>query len=114
MKLLRGSVAALLYMIVPATAQEHPTIPGNHKKLAACVYRGLDAERPGLFRLTDLGDTTDLTMEVHGGGATIRAFKATFIRVSDSITRLEIGDVVPPGYFASKVRPLATDCTSRR
>jgi hypothetical protein len=109
---LRTALATLM-LATPATAQEHPTIPGNYKRLATCVYRALDAERPGTFRLIDLGDTTDLTMEVHGGGMTMRSFKATFTRVSNSVTRLEIGDVVPPGHFASKVRPLATDCASQ-
>ena len=109
MKSLLGGVAAL-FMVAPAMAQDHPPLAGNFKKLASCVYRALDAERPGLFRMTDLGDATDLTMEVHGGGMTMQAFRATFTRISDGVTQLEV-EGMPPGYFAGKVRPLATDCT---
>jgi hypothetical protein len=96
-----------------AVAQPQPTIPGNFKKLAVCVYRALDPLSPGNFRMTDLGDATEITFETSGGGMTIRAMKATFSKVSENVTALEI-DGQWPGYYPSKVRPLANDCAGKR
>lgn len=95
-----------------AAAQSEPTIPGNFKKLAVCVYRALDPMAPGNFRMTDLIDSVEITFETHGGGMTVRAMKATFSKVSENVTALEI-EGKSPGYYPSKVRPLANECASK-
>jgi len=96
-----------------ALAQPQPTIPGNFKKIATCVYRALDPLAPGNFRMTDLIDSVEITFEAHGGGTTIRAMKATFAKVSDNVTALEV-EGQWPGYYPSKVRPLANECAGKQ
>jgi ribosomal protein S9 len=100
-------------MATSAIAQEQPNIAGNYKSLATCVYRSLDQMAPGQFRMTDLGDEVDVTLQVSGGGLSIQAMKATFRKVSTNVTSIAV-EGQSPGYYPSKVRPLANDCATRR
>jgi len=95
-----------------AEAQDHPTITGNYRTIAACVYRALDPMSPGNFRFTDLGTAAEITFETSGGGMTFRAMKATFSKISDNVTAIEI-EGQPPGHYPSKVRPLAAECADK-
>ncbi|MCK1676656.1 hypothetical protein [Bradyrhizobium sp. 150] len=63
--------------------------------------------------MTDLGDAVEITLETHGGGITVRAMKATFAKVADSETSLDV-EGQWPGHYPSKVRPLANECAMKR
>jgi len=112
-KMMLGGMAATMLAgcsaVTAAPDQPAAAIRGNYKKLAACVYQALDPLSPGNFRLTDLGGSAVITFETSGGGMTFRDLKASFVRVSETTTTLEI-EARPPGYYAEKVRPLADQC----
>jgi hypothetical protein len=106
------AILAMAALAAPAAAQDFPPIPGDYKRLAACVYRGLEAQSPGHWRLADLVDDIELTFIVTGGGLHLVPVKATFHKAGANVTTLMV-----EGYnehYASKVRPLATECATRR
>ncbi|PDT66394.1 hypothetical protein CO683_27020 [Bradyrhizobium ottawaense] len=108
-----GVCAFPLAVTSGASAQPQPSIRGNFKKIAVCVYRALDPLSPGNFRMTDLGDAVEITFETSGGGMTFRGMKATFTKVSETVTTIDV-EGPPPGYYPSKVRPLANECATKR
>ena len=106
------TAVALLTLATPAMAQEHPTIPGNYKKLAACVYRAMDVFLPGSWRLTDLVDDIELSSVIPIRGVPVRTVKANFRKVTDDITALDVEDEAKlPAFYP--VRSIATKCASR-
>lgn len=98
-------------MIAPAMAQEHPTIAGNHKKIAACVYRAFETFIPGGVRLTDLVDDVELTLTLPIRGLPVRTMKASFHKVADDVTALAVDDEATLPAFLP-VRSIATRCAS--
>ncbi len=93
-------------------AAEAP-IRGEYRKIAACVFKQLDPLSPGNFRLTTLPDEIVITFETTGGGMTFRDLKATFTAAGRNETAIEI-EGRPPGYYPSKVRPLAMTCATEQ
>lgn len=98
-------MTALATLLALETA---PAIAADYRDIAACVYKGLDAQSPGNFRITTLPREVIITFEVHGGGMTIQAMKATF----SADGRIDV-EGQPPGYYPKQVRPLAAQCGAR-
>ena len=86
-----------------------PVFSGDYRDIAACVFKQLDPMSPGNFRLTTLPNEIVITFETTGGGMTFRDLKATFTAVGRNQTSIDI-EGRPPGYYPSKVRPLASAC----
>ena len=100
------ATAALLCLVAPAAAQDHPTLAGNYKKIAACVYRTVDTFVTGSYRLTDLVDDIELTQVIPVRGVPIQTMKATFRKISDDVTAL---DIATESKLIA-VRSIATRC----
>lgn len=108
---LTGMAIVMLAAMTGALSQDD-LIKGDYRKIAACVFKQLDPMSPGNFRLTSLPDEIMITFETSGGGMTFRAMKATFAPAGVNRTSIEV-EGQPPGYYPSKVRPLANECSQR-
>jgi hypothetical protein len=103
----------LLALTVSVAAEEPPPIAGNYKKLAACVYRVLDGDRPGAFRLTDLGDEINVFTMIPapaGDGVMLQTNKATFRKIAENSTAVVV-EKDTKGMF--DLRNIVTNCAAK-